>query len=99
MSESTVSTKLVIAVCERNGFIKPIIHQPSYSLLNRGIEADLLPVTNQHGLGVIAFCPLQQGLLTGKYLDGVPKDSRAAVASSALSPESIDETTLSVFGI
>lgn len=55
-----------------------IIHQPSYSMLNRGIEADLLPVTGRLGLGVIAFCPLAQGLLTDKYLDGIPADSRAA---------------------
>jgi L-glyceraldehyde 3-phosphate reductase len=89
-----VTTTEVIAVCERNGFIKPIIHQPSYSLLNRGIEKDLLPVTSQHGMGVIAFCPLQQGLLTRKYLKGVPKDSRAAVPSSALSPESLNRATL-----
>ena len=55
-----------------------IIHQPSYSMLNRWIEPDLLPVTKREGLGVIAFCPLAQGLLTNRYLAGIPKDSRAA---------------------
>lgn len=55
-----------------------IIHQPAYSMLNRWIEPDLLPVTKREGLGIIAFCPLAQGLLTNRYLAGIPKDSRAA---------------------
>jgi L-glyceraldehyde 3-phosphate reductase len=55
-----------------------IIHQPSYSLLNRWIEPHLLPQLRQDGLGVIAFCPLAQGVLTDKYLHGIPRDSRAA---------------------
>lgn len=55
-----------------------IIHQPSYSMLNRWVEPDLLPVTKREGLGVIAFCPLAQGLLTNRYLAGIPQDSRAA---------------------
>lgn len=55
-----------------------VIHQPSYSMLNRWVEPDLLPVTKREGLGVIAFCPLAQGLLTNRYLAGIPADSRAA---------------------
>jgi L-glyceraldehyde 3-phosphate reductase len=55
-----------------------LIHQPSYSLLNRWIEEDLLDVVGEEGVGVIAFSPLGQGMLTDKYLDGVPEDSRAA---------------------
>jgi len=55
-----------------------IIHQPSYSLLNRWIEKELLAVLEQEGLGCIAFSPLAQGLLTSKYLGGIPADSRAA---------------------
>ena len=55
-----------------------LIHQPSYSMLNRWIEDDgLLDATAEHGLGVIAFSPLAQGLLTDRYLGGVPEDSRA----------------------
>jgi len=61
-----------------------IIHQPSYSMLNRWVEPDLLPVTRREGLGVIAFCPLAQGLLTNRYLDGIPADSRAASATGFL---------------
>jgi L-glyceraldehyde 3-phosphate reductase len=55
-----------------------LIHQPSYSLLNRWIEPDLLDVVGREGVGVIAFSPLGQGMLTDRYLDGIPADSRAA---------------------
>lgn len=66
-----------------------IIHQPAYSMLNRWIEPEVLPQTRRHGLGVIAFCPLSQGLLTDKYLKGIPKDSRAASADGFLRPEHV----------
>jgi L-glyceraldehyde 3-phosphate reductase len=55
-----------------------LIHQPSYSLLNRWIEPELLDVLGEEGIGCIVFSPLAQGMLTTKYLDGVPEDSRAA---------------------
>ncbi len=55
-----------------------LIHQPSYSLLNRWVEEDLLDVLGEEGVGCIAFSPLAQGMLTDRYLDGVPADSRAA---------------------
>src|SRR5215217_6173099 len=55
-----------------------LIHQPSYSLLNRWIEPDLLDALEAEGVGCIAFSPLAQGMLTTRYLDGVPQDSRAA---------------------
>ena len=55
-----------------------LIHQPSYSMLNRWIEEGLLDVLDREGAGCIAFSPLAQGMLTGKYLGGVPEDSRAA---------------------
>jgi aryl-alcohol dehydrogenase-like predicted oxidoreductase len=53
-----------------------LIHQPSYSLLNRWIEPELLDALQREGVGAIAFSPLAQGLLSGKYLDGIPDDSR-----------------------
>ena len=53
-----------------------LIHQPSYSLLNRWIEDGLLDVLERHGVGAIVFSPLAQGLLTDRYLDGIPEDSR-----------------------
>jgi L-glyceraldehyde 3-phosphate reductase len=55
-----------------------IIHQPSYSLLNRWIEPEVLDVCGEEGLGIIAFSPLGQGMLTDRYLDGIPENSRAA---------------------
>jgi L-glyceraldehyde 3-phosphate reductase len=55
-----------------------LIHQPSYSMLNRWIEDELLDVLGREGVGCIAFSPLAQGMLTDKYLDGVPEGSRAA---------------------
>ena len=59
-----------------------LIHQPSYSMLNRWIERGLLETLEEEGIGCIAFSPLAQGMLTGKYLDGVPADSRMAEGSS-----------------
>ena len=55
-----------------------LIHQPSYSLLNRWIETDLLPVLGEEEIGCIVFSPLGQGMLTDRYLNGIPEDSRAA---------------------
>jgi L-glyceraldehyde 3-phosphate reductase len=55
-----------------------LIHQPSYSLLNRWIEDDLLDVLGEEGVGSIVFSPLAQGMLTDRYLGGIPEDSRAA---------------------
>ncbi|WUV29213.1 L-glyceraldehyde 3-phosphate reductase [Kribbella sp. NBC_01484] len=70
-----------------------LIHQPSYSMLNRWIEEDLLDAVGELGVGVIAFSPLAQGVLTNRYLDGVPADSRAAQGKS-LNPDSLTEDTL-----
>jgi L-glyceraldehyde 3-phosphate reductase len=61
-----------------------LIHQPSYSMLNRWIERDLLDELEQQGMGCIVFTALAQGLLTDRYLDGVPEDSRAAREGSTL---------------
>ena len=61
-----------------------LIHQPSYSMLNRWIEKDLLAELEQQGMGCIVFSALAQGLLTDRYLDGVPSDSRAARADSTI---------------
>jgi L-glyceraldehyde 3-phosphate reductase len=62
-----------------------LIHQPSYSMLNRWVEHGLLDVLSDVGAGAIAFTALAQGLLTPKYLDGIPADSRAAASNSTLS--------------
>ena len=78
-------------LCQAGGLARPIIHQPYYSMLERGIESDLLPQTQRHGLGVIAFCPLAQGMLTDKYLDGIPDDSRAASEAGFLQANQITD--------
>ena len=71
-----------------------LIHQPSYSMLNRWIENGLLDECEKQGMGVIVFSPLAQGLLTDRYLRGVPSDSRAARAGSSLGADRLDEATL-----
>ena len=71
-----------------------VIHQPSYSMLNRWIEPELLDALETEGIGCIAFSPLAQGMLTDRYLDGVPPDSRAAREGTALDSERLNEETL-----
>jgi L-glyceraldehyde 3-phosphate reductase len=70
-----------------------LIHQPSYSLLNRWIEEDLLDVLGTEGVGAIVFSPLAQGMLTDKYLDGIPEGSRATMGSS-LSEKLLSDASL-----
>ena len=70
-----------------------VIHQPSYSMFNRWIETDLLDVRDAEGIGCIAFTALAQGLLTDRYLDGIPADSRAA-AGKSLSTQMINDDNL-----
>jgi L-glyceraldehyde 3-phosphate reductase len=74
-----------------------LIHQPSYSMLNRWIETDLLDELEEQGMGCIVFTALAQGVLTGKYLNGVPEDSRGARGGSLL-PEHLDESVLKHVG-
>ena len=84
--------------CEAAGILKSmgvplLIHQPSYSMLNRWVEQGLLNVLDELGAGCIAFSPLAQGLLTDKYLNGVPAESRAKAEGSFLK-EFLNETNL-----
>ena len=71
-----------------------LIHQPSYSLLNRWIEEELLDELEAQGMGCIVFSALAQGLLTDRYLDGIPADSRAARSGSTIPGEHLDEQVL-----
>ena len=71
-----------------------LIHQPSYSMLNRWIERNLLDEVEEQGMGVIVFTALAQGLLTDRYLHGVPADSRAARSDTTLPGSHLDEATL-----
>jgi L-glyceraldehyde 3-phosphate reductase len=70
-----------------------VIHQPSYSMLNRWIEPELLDVLEEEGVGCIVFSPLAQGMLTDRYLEGIPEGSRASRAET-LSPSLITEEAL-----
>ncbi|MDQ2837825.1 MAG: L-glyceraldehyde 3-phosphate reductase [Actinomycetota bacterium] len=92
-SYSPERTEAAAAILARMG--TPLfIHQPSYSMLNRWVEGGLLDTAAEVGAGVIAFSPLAQGMLTDRYLDGVPADSRMAEDSS-LSRELLTEQNLS----
>ncbi|RYY60713.1 MAG: L-glyceraldehyde 3-phosphate reductase, partial [Chitinophagaceae bacterium] len=71
-----------------------IIHQPKYSMLVRWVEDGLLDVLEEFGVGCIPFSPLAQGLLTGKYLNGIPKNSRAKKEHGFLKIEEVNETTV-----
>ena len=71
-----------------------LIHQPSYSLLNRWIEDGLLDELKEQGMGCIVFSPLAQGLLTDRYLDGIPSGSRAARSDSTIAQDHLDEANL-----
>jgi L-glyceraldehyde 3-phosphate reductase len=74
-----------------------LIHQPSYSMLNRWIEPELLDTLEAEGVGCIVFSPLAQGMLTDKYLDGIPEGSRASRPGS-LSPDLLTKQTLAKIG-
>ena len=75
-----------------------LIHQPSYSLINRWVEKGLLDVLGTEGVGCIAFCPLAQGLLTDRYLQGIPADSRAAKPAGFLRPKDVTAARLEQIG-
>ena len=71
-----------------------LIHQPRYSMLDRWIEPELLAVLREEGIGCIAFSPLAQGLLTDRYLTGIPPDSRAAKPHGFLRPKEVSRPVL-----
>ncbi len=85
-----VQTEKAAAILRRLG-TPCLIHQPKYSLFERGIENGLTAVLQREKIGCIVFSPLAQGLLSGKYLSGIPSDSRAARPHGALRPEQITE--------
>lgn len=91
-SYSGARTREAVAILRELG-TPLLIHQPSYSMLNRWVEDDLLDALAETGVGCIAFSPLAQGLLTSKYLNGVPEGSRAAQGKS-LSPDLLTEDNL-----
>jgi L-glyceraldehyde 3-phosphate reductase len=91
-SYSAKRTREAVAILRRLG-TPLLIHQPSYSMLNRWIEPDLIDVLKDEGIGCIVFSPLAQGLLTDRYLKGVPEGSRASHPGS-MRPEMLTEANL-----
>jgi L-glyceraldehyde 3-phosphate reductase len=91
-SYSPAKTREAAEILKRAG-VPLLIHQPSYSMLNRWIEPELLDALDEVGAGCIAFSPLAQGLLTDKYLDGIPEGSRASQHGS-LQPDHLSEDNL-----
>jgi len=93
-SYSAGKTREAAAILRSKG-VPLLIHQPSYSLLNRWVEADLLGTLQAEGVGCIAFSPLAQGLLTSKYLSGVPADARInRPGGGSFTPEHLSEQNL-----
>ena len=93
-SYSAKKTREAVAILAALG-VRTLIHQPSYSLLNRWVEEDLLDTLDDLGLGCIAFSPLAQGVLTGKYLNGIPADARInRPGGASLRPEHLSERNL-----
>jgi L-glyceraldehyde 3-phosphate reductase len=93
-SYSAAKTREAAALLRQLG-VRCLIHQPSYSMLNRWIEQGLLDALREEGMGCIAFSPLAQGLLTERYLKGVPADSRAVKAPQFFKREFLSEQNLS----
>jgi L-glyceraldehyde 3-phosphate reductase len=92
-SYSAAKTREAAAVARSLG-TPIVIHQPSYSMFNRWIEPELLDALEDEGIGCIAFSPLAQGMLTDRYLDGIPADSRAGREGTALSPSRLTDEAL-----
>jgi L-glyceraldehyde 3-phosphate reductase len=92
-SYSGAKTREAAAIMRSLG-VPLLIHQPSYSMLNRWVEEDLLDTLTEEGMGCIAFSPLAQGMLTDKYLTGVPEKSRANRAGSFKKDEFLTEENL-----
>ena len=70
-------TKELLAACDAGGWPRPVLHQPQYSLVHRGIETDLMPLCREEGIGLVPYRVLESGLLSGKYEGGIPSGSRA----------------------
>ena len=92
-SYDRAETRAAVAALRHLG-IRCLIHQPQYSMFEREIESGLLDVLGEEGVGCIAFCPLAQGLLTDRYLAGIPADSRANKPHGFLKREDVSESRL-----
>ncbi|MEJ1971048.1 MAG: aldo/keto reductase [Lacunisphaera sp.] len=85
---TAAQTRQAAAILKSLG-VPLLIHQPKYNLFERWVEAELLPVLTEVGAGCIPFSPLAQGLLTNRYLAGIPEDSRASKSGVFLKPSQV----------
>ncbi len=90
---SVEQTERAVAELDRLG-TPCLIHQPRYNLFERGIEEGLTEIFRSSGIGSVVFCPLAQGLLTNRYLEGIPSDSRAGRESRFFKPDDVAEDKL-----
>jgi len=88
-----IQTQIAVEILERLG-THCLIHQPKYNMFNRWVEQDLLGTLNKLGIGCISFSPLAQGVLSDKYLNGIPANSRAAKEYGFLNPQDITEENI-----
>lgn len=91
---SPEQTRIAVELLQEAG-TPCLIHQARYSMFERNVEPELLPLLEEKGIGFIAFSPLAQGLLTNKYLHGIPENSRAAKATGFLQREQVTEEKVS----
>lgn len=88
-----VQTKAALAILKEHK-VRCLIHQPKYSMFERWVEPKLLPLLKDEGVGLIAFSPLAQGLLTNRYLNGIPENSRAAKSTGFLQLNQVTEEVI-----
>jgi len=91
-SYNAQQTTQAARICAEHHYAPLLIHQPNYSMLNRWVETrGLISTCDELGMGIIAFCPLYQGVLAGKYLNGIPKDSRVSDPHGFLKEKSLTD--------
>ena len=95
-SYNSNQTDEAVNICLKNGWHRILIHQPNYSMFNRWIEKRLTATCQKNGMGMIAFCPLFQGLLTNKYLEEIPENSRVNYAPQSLRDEEMSPATINI---
>ncbi|MDB4534264.1 aldo/keto reductase [Vicingaceae bacterium] len=95
-SYNSAQTRQVAEICEKHSYEGILIHQPNYSMFNRWVEKRLLRAVNELNMGMIAFCPLYQGLLTDRYLNGIPEECRHTAAPEMLRDDDLRENVISI---
>ncbi|MCH2178150.1 MAG: aldo/keto reductase [Mariniblastus sp.] len=95
-SYTSDQTDEAVRICSENGWHRILIHQPNYSMFNRWVEKRLTATCQKNGMGMIAFCPLFQGLLTDKYLEDIPENSRVHYAPQSLRDEEMSSETINI---